>query len=88
MVRDVFSQGFGGEAESKDASLLFKILHCEEPVKLLAEAAPVVRPGGVVLVIEWRFDPFGGCESSPGRAQELPGGHRGDGLEPNGDSNT
>jgi len=25
--------GFGGEAGSKDACLLFKILHCEEPVR-------------------------------------------------------
>lgn len=29
----------------------FNILYCEEPVKLLAEAARVVRPGGAVLVI-------------------------------------
>lgn len=57
MVRDVFAEGFGGEPESKDACLLFNILHCEEPVKLLAEAARVVRPGGAVLVIHWRFHP-------------------------------
>jgi SAM-dependent methyltransferase len=57
LVRDVFADGFGGEAGSKDACLLFNILHCEEPVKLLAEAARVVRPGGVVLVIHWRCDP-------------------------------
>ncbi len=57
VVRDVFTDGFGGEAGSKDACLLFNILHCEEPVKLLAEAARVVRPGGVVLVIHWRVDP-------------------------------
>lgn len=56
-VRDVFADGFGGEAESKDACLLFNILHCEEPVKLLAEAARVVRPGGTVLAIHWRYDP-------------------------------
>ncbi len=56
VVRDVFAEGFGGEAESKDACLLFNILHCEEPVKLLAEAARVVRPGGGVLVIHWRYD--------------------------------
>jgi len=44
VVRDVFVDGFGGEAESKDACLLFNILHCEEPLRLLAEAARVVRP--------------------------------------------
>ncbi len=57
VVRDVFTDGFGGEAGSKDACLLFNILHCEEPVRLLAEAARVVRPGGGVLVIHWRYDP-------------------------------
>ena len=57
VVRDVFADGFGGETGSKDACLLFNILHCEEPVRLLAEAARVVRPGGAVLVIHWRHDP-------------------------------
>jgi len=56
-VGDVFADGFGGEAGSKDACLLFNILHCEEAVRLLAEAARVVRPGGAVLVIHWRWDP-------------------------------
>ncbi len=57
VVRDVFAEGFGGEAVSTDGCLLFNILHCEDPVKLLAEAARVVRPGGAVLVIHWRCDP-------------------------------
>lgn len=55
-VRDVFSDGFGVEPESKDACLLFNILHAEEPVKLLSQAARTVRPGGKVLVIHWRCD--------------------------------
>lgn len=55
LVRDVFADGFGGEAGSKDARLVFNILHCQKPVRLLAEAARVVRPGGAVLVIRWRF---------------------------------
>jgi len=53
---DVFADGFGGEAGSNDACLLFNILHCEEPVRLLAEAARVVRPAGFVHVIHWRYD--------------------------------
>jgi ubiquinone/menaquinone biosynthesis C-methylase UbiE len=57
LVHDVFSDGFGGGSASKDASLLFNILHCEEPMRLLAEAARVVRPAGTVLVIHWRHDP-------------------------------
>ncbi len=57
VVDDVFANGFGGEAGSADACLLFNILHCEQPVMLLAEAARVVRPAGFVHVIHWRYDP-------------------------------
>ncbi len=57
VLRDVFTEGFGGEAGSNDACLLFNILHCEEPMRLLREAVRVVRPGGAVLVIHWRYDP-------------------------------
>jgi hypothetical protein len=56
-VRDVFADGFGCEAGSQDACLLFNILHCEEPVRLLQEAARAIRIGGAVLVIHWRYDP-------------------------------
>ncbi len=55
--RDVFSQGFGVAPESQDACLLFNILHCEEPLRLLSEAARVVRSTGFVHVIHWRYDP-------------------------------
>lgn len=54
--RDVFLEGFGLPSESQDACLLFNILHCEEPNRLLAEAARVVRPQGAVFVIHWRTD--------------------------------
>ena len=56
-VRDVLTEGFGGGPQSKDACLLFNILHGEEPERLLAHAAHVVRPDGRVLVIHWRYDP-------------------------------
>ena len=55
--RDVMTDGFGGVPGSRDACLLFNILHCEEPVRLLTEAARAVRPGAWVLVIHWRYDP-------------------------------
>lgn len=55
--RDVFLEGFGVAPESQDACLLFNILHCEEPLRLLHEAARVVRPAGFVHVIHWRHDP-------------------------------
>lgn len=57
VIDDVFANGFRGEAASADACLLFNILHCEQPVRLLAEAARVVRPAGFVHVIHWRYDP-------------------------------
>jgi len=61
-VRDVLAEGFPGEPQTKDACLLFNILHGEEPERLLAHAARVVHPGGYVpggyvLVIHWRYDP-------------------------------
>ena len=56
VVGDAFADGFG-EPASKDACLLFNILHCEQPVRLLTEAARVVRPSGYVHVIHWRYDP-------------------------------
>jgi len=56
-MRDVLAEGFGGEPQTKDACLLFNILHGEEPERLLAHAARVVHPNGRVLVIHWRYDP-------------------------------
>ena len=47
VVRDVFADGFGGEAGSKDACLLFNILHCEEPLRLLAEDGHAVKQFGL-----------------------------------------
>jgi len=55
-ARDVMTEGFGVEAASQDACLLFNILHGEEPIRLLTEAARVVRSGGAVLAIHWRCD--------------------------------
>jgi SAM-dependent methyltransferase len=56
VLRDVFADWFGRTVGSEDACLLFNILHCEEPTRLLAQAGRVVRPGGAVLVIHWRWD--------------------------------
>ena len=54
---DVLTDGFGVAPQSQDACLLFNILHCEDPVRVLTKAARIVRPTGSVLVIHWRFDP-------------------------------
>jgi tRNA A58 N-methylase Trm61 len=55
-VRDVEVQGFGAVPGFYDACLLFNILHCEVPVRLLADAARSVHAGGWVMVTHWRFD--------------------------------
>jgi SAM-dependent methyltransferase len=52
-VCDVMELSFGVVV---DAVLLFNILHCEEPVRLLRHAAGALRAGGQVLVIHWRHD--------------------------------
>jgi SAM-dependent methyltransferase len=54
--RDVFANGFGLPDRSCGATLLFNILHGEQPVPMLREAARVVREGGTVAVIHWRSD--------------------------------
>ena len=54
--RDVMIDGFGVPPASQDVCLLFNILHGEGPVRLLAEAARILRAGGHVLVIHWRYD--------------------------------
>lgn len=56
-LRDVFADGFGVPDASQDACLLFNILHCEEPLHLLSEAARVLKNGGKLFVIHWRPDP-------------------------------
>ena len=55
--RDVFQDGFDVAPESQDACLLFNILHCENPIRVLREAAGVVTEQGTVFVMHWRHDP-------------------------------
>lgn len=52
-VRDVVELGFGVRV---DAVMLFNILHCEQPTRLLRQAFDALKPGGEVLVIHWRGD--------------------------------
>jgi len=54
---DVLTDGFAVSPESQDGCLLFNILHCENPIRLLTEGAKTVRRGGSVFVIHWRYDP-------------------------------
>jgi SAM-dependent methyltransferase len=56
--RDFVSLGCGREAESAGLALLFNILHIEHPVDLFKEAYRVLRPGGMVGIIHWNYDPL------------------------------
>lgn len=56
VLRDVLATGFGSEAVSCDAVLLFNILHFPEPEDLVRKASAMLRPGGRVLAIHWRSD--------------------------------
>jgi SAM-dependent methyltransferase len=54
-LRDVTTEGLGVDARC-NACLLFNILHGESPVELIREARRVLRPGGALAVIHWRYD--------------------------------
>ena len=73
--RDVLDTGTGLAAESVDLVLLFNILHFSERRIFLAEAARILRKGGVVAVLHWRKDiatPRGpAIELRPDQAQIL-----------------
>jgi ubiquinone/menaquinone biosynthesis C-methylase UbiE len=55
--RDFMSSGTGLRNGIADYAMLFNILHCEEPSALLTEAWRVLRPGGVLAVMHWNYDP-------------------------------
>jgi SAM-dependent methyltransferase len=54
--RDFVAAGTGLAAASADCALLFNILHATAPVPLVREAARVLRPDGLALVIHWVCD--------------------------------
>jgi SAM-dependent methyltransferase len=56
-VRDFVAEGTGLAENSMDASLLFNILHHEDPVALMKEALRVLKPNGLLAVIHWNYDP-------------------------------
>eukprot|EP00930_Biecheleria_cincta_P007503 TRINITY_DN10872_c0_g1_i1.p1 TRINITY_DN10872_c0_g1~~TRINITY_DN10872_c0_g1_i1.p1 ORF type:complete len:325 (-),score=37.82 TRINITY_DN10872_c0_g1_i1:302-1213(-) len=56
-LRDVVAEGYGVEPGSYDAALLFNILHCEDPVGMLRDAALALECGrGRVYAVHWRHD--------------------------------
>ena len=73
--------GFGVQV---DAVLLFNILHCDEPTRLLRHAAAAGRD---VLAIHWRYDetPRGPSLDIRPRPEQIIQWGREAGLEPIGD---
>ncbi|CAE7450683.1 unnamed protein product, partial [Symbiodinium pilosum] len=55
-VRDVVADGYGLDEGTADAVLLMNILHCEEPVAMLRQAASLLSDRGVVYASHWRYD--------------------------------
>jgi len=56
LLRDFVAEGSGLEDESVDYAMLFNILHLEDPVSLLKEAARILRKGGKLGIIHWNYD--------------------------------
>ncbi len=57
LLRDFMVQGSGMPDESVDYAMLFNILHLENPIVLLQEAARILKKGGRLAIIHWNHDP-------------------------------
>lgn len=55
--RDFVEDGSGLADAAVDYAMLFNILHLEDPVALLREAARNVRADGRLGIIHWNYDP-------------------------------
>mmetsp|Transcript_13995 Transcript_13995/g.41628 ORF Transcript_13995/g.41628 Transcript_13995/m.41628 type:complete len:263 (+) Transcript_13995:99-887(+) len=55
-VRDLVADGYGVEPGSVNAVLLMNILHCQDPVGMLRDAASLLPAGGLVYAYHWRYD--------------------------------
>jgi ubiquinone/menaquinone biosynthesis C-methylase UbiE len=56
-VRDFVAHGTGLPDSSMDHAMVFNLLHLENPVGLLQEAFRILKPGGLVSIIHWKYDP-------------------------------
>lgn len=55
-LRDFMTNGTGLKDTSVDYAMLFNILHIEHPETLLREAWRVLKRGGKLGIIHWRYD--------------------------------
>jgi ubiquinone/menaquinone biosynthesis C-methylase UbiE len=56
-IRDFMSESIGLKDGSVDYVFLFNILHLEKPESLLKESYRILRVGGRVGIIHWKYDP-------------------------------
>jgi len=56
-ARDFVVQGTGLPSQSVDHVMVYNLLHIDEPVRLLREAYRILKPGGIVSIIHWKYDP-------------------------------
>lgn len=54
--RDLFADGTGRPPASAAVVLIFNLLHCQQPERLLAEARRIAAPGGLLAVTHWIWD--------------------------------
>lgn len=67
VVRDLELQGSGLCEHSVGHAVLFNILHTAEPLILLREAFRILKPGGVLSILNWRTD----IETPHGPSREI-----------------
>ncbi len=57
VIRDFIAEGTELPTASVDYAMVFNILHCEEPIRLLREAYRNLKDGGLVGIMHWNYDP-------------------------------
>lgn len=56
-LRDFVAEGTGLPQASVDHAMVYNLLHIENPLALLVEAYRVLKPGGIVSIMHWKYDP-------------------------------
>lgn len=56
-LRDFVVDGTGLDDAAVDYTMLFNILHADDPLRLLREARRILKPSGQLGVMHWNYDP-------------------------------